>query len=39
VAQELTLQQLLHLPRLAWLCFSGNSVTAAAEQRALGMSQ
>jgi len=29
----------LQLPRLAWLCFSGNPVTTAAEERALNMSQ
>jgi hypothetical protein len=27
----------LQLPRLAWLCFSGNPVTTAAEERALCM--
>jgi hypothetical protein len=28
---------ILQLPRLAWLCFSGNGITAAAEARGLGL--
>jgi hypothetical protein len=30
---------ILQLPRLAWLCFSGNPITAAAEARGLGLCQ
>jgi hypothetical protein len=30
---------ILQLPRLAWLCFSGNPITSAAEARGLGMCQ
>jgi hypothetical protein len=29
-------RSIIQLPRLAWLCFSGNPITAAAETRALG---